>query len=183
MVVTKSRASASIIITLGNIEFNNLQIIPAQCKLAKVLSYGCQACQIKPYVIFRASNIKNRGILPFESNCTFNKNYLSCNDEPYKLELLSDSKYCTIIIPSINHTLAIDFELEFLGTLDFSKSTISIETPMEVVKSVLSSQGYLDGLVLTFGTCTVLSFASAILIKIIKIYEFRRIARETTDNI
>lgn len=86
IIETKSMVNANAVITLGNVKFNNLQIMPAQCKVDMILSYGCPACTLKPYAIFQSTNIKNRGILPFESNCTFNKNYVSCNDEPYKLE-------------------------------------------------------------------------------------------------
>lgn len=115
---------------MGNVEFNNLQIIPAQCGIEVLLSYkfGCKACTLKPYMIFQSSNIKNRGVLPFESNCTFNRNYLSCNGEPYKLEQQGESKYCSIYVPSRNRTLAENFEFEFLGNLDFSKSISGMET-------------------------------------------------------
>lgn len=86
---------------LGNVEFDSLYVDKADCDFDVPTTYSCVGCNIKPYTIIQAYNIKSPGLLNFISNCTFETSYISCNPEPIKLVQVSDHKTCMITMPSI----------------------------------------------------------------------------------
>lgn len=53
---------------------------------------------VKSYVIFKIYNVKQEGVVKIESNCSLS-NYLSCNQEPYIINILDKNKYCNILAP------------------------------------------------------------------------------------
>lgn len=87
-------------------------IYAGDCKIDVVETYGCIGCNKNAYAFFRGRDIKMEGSMRFESNCTFAKNYLACQEEEYPLELDLPEPYCYIFIPHINETihLKIDFK-------------------------------------------------------------------------
>lgn len=81
VIETRYRTKALVNILIGNIDINNLQVIPTKCQIDTIMTYACDGCTVKPYVIFRPYKIENEGMVPFESICTFNSKFLSCNPD------------------------------------------------------------------------------------------------------
>lgn len=88
----------------GNVDFNNLQIIPAHCNIKIATTYACTSCKVDPYVliVFESYNIQQEGIMPMETNCSFNTNYLSCSRDKFVIKLKSKSSDCWIYLKTIN---------------------------------------------------------------------------------
>nr|QYW05744.1 MAG: glycoprotein precursor [Phasmaviridae sp.] len=171
-------------IMISNVNIKNLQIIPAQCKINLLMTFACDQCGIRPYIILKCSSIKKTGALPFESNCTFIRNFLSCTPEIYKLELLSHDQYCTILIPSLNQTLNINFEFLYYGGLDFYQSILSRkDSNLEEIKDMLSSPGFWDSIKWTVATFTSIGIISNVILRIITMIEFRRSVQNTVEQI
>lgn len=57
-----------------------------KCDIDIISSYGCLSCNQFPYIIYQPSNIEAGGLTPFESNCTFKRNFLTCNPGTSHLE-------------------------------------------------------------------------------------------------
>lgn len=129
--------AATVSMTIGNIDIASLNIKEAKCEIEKLYSYGCTAYNRKPYVIFRAHSIVQSGIIKFISNCTFNKDFLSCSPDPYTVELDDLNPYCSLYMPSINKTIIIDTNIKFVGTLDPSVPIVVSDTPYNIAKHLL----------------------------------------------
>lgn len=87
------------------------------------------------------------------TNCTFNKNYLSCSPDPYQIELEDHESICWINLQSLNKTMIINMTYTYTGVTDMSMTISSIESPMSVLKSIASNKRYIDSLswTLSFG--------------------------------
>lgn len=165
-------------IMIGNIDIVNLQVIPASCRISVVSTYACDACNQKPYAIFQAYEVKQEGIIPFVSNCTFDRDYLSCNTEYYTLELTDQSSICNLYLPSLNSTLLLNFDYEFLGGLDLSKTINSIESASESAKRVLRDSRFWNGLLSSFTTLTMIGVGASIIVKILKLFKAQSVIKE-----
>lgn len=137
IVEEKRRIVATFNVMIGNVDIVSLDIEKAMCNVNKISSYGCIGCNQKPYVIFKASNIKKEGIIPFESNCSFSKSYLSCTPEPFVLEVDALDAFCYIFMPSMNKTINIDTHIEFIGNLNPIHPEIMSESALSIAKNVL----------------------------------------------
>ncbi len=135
--------NAGVNIMVGNYKFNNLYVQNAMCKIDLITTYLCEACSILLYAIFQSYNIKKEGTIAFKSNCTVEQNYISCNQEPFKLTLQDTSKVCRLSLPSINETKIINFNYIFLGELDPTSSMIAQETTMDSITNIINNQQFL----------------------------------------
>lgn len=66
-----------------------------------------------------------------------------------------------------------DFNYVFKGVLDLQRSMYSVKRTSVIIKDIVSSRGFLDGLTFTFTTClqyTVLMTTTIKLIRVIMIY-------------
>lgn len=104
-------------IVIGNVDIKNLEINNALCDVGPLFNYACIGCNRNPYVVFQAHNIEAEGALYFTSNCTFDNNYVSCSNEPFKLSLLQHHTYCRLFFDSINKTIHIEMDIENIGIL------------------------------------------------------------------
>lgn len=91
---TKKYFRSSISLMIVNVDFKRLLIKKGSCNLNFRTSQSCSSCKIRPHAIFVANNIKDEGYIKFNSNCSFDVNYLSCNKEPYTIELLDENRIC-----------------------------------------------------------------------------------------
>ncbi|CAB3241801.1 unnamed protein product [Arctia plantaginis] len=125
------RAAGHATLAFGNVELKELIVEKPHCELKAVMSYACEACLEQPRVTIASYNVKTEGALEFESNCTWDRQYLSCNLEMYEIKQLSMNRFCNIYIPVINKTMMITFEYEYRGTLTDMKviSLFSIGIP------------------------------------------------------
>lgn len=87
---------------ISNVKFDYLFISPSYCKIKLEQSYGCTGCDIRPYVVLKPYDIKNEGILEYETNCTWGQAMLSCNPEPYIMTLDDNSDTCLYSIDKSN---------------------------------------------------------------------------------
>lgn len=178
---TERSVNSVINMLIGNVDIRNLQVEKAKCMIESIGTFSCVGCVYEPYAIFQSYNIKSEGIIPFESNCTFDKNYLSCSTQPYKLKLRTPSTSCYVYIPSFNQTIYINFEFQFKGSLDPSKSIYSKETEVQAITNIITSQQFITGLMSTISIFGLISISMSLFLRLVKIYEVKRITKEI-DN-
>lgn len=155
---------------IGNINISSLNVKTALCNIEVIDTYGCLGCSKRPYVIFQANSIKEPGIIPFESNCTFNKKYLSCMPEQYTLEIDTLNAYCYVYMEVINKTLYIDTNIEFVGFINPSNSQMAVsETSYEIAKTVFTDFDLLRATAYTMGGATILGMILSYVVKILQI--------------
>ena len=150
-------------------------------ELDVALTYGCNACGDSPYIVFRAADIKEQGVVTYESNCTFKQQYISCNSEPYILELAENYKTCQLYIPSFNKTLIVDINYLFKGELSPLRIIISKDTPLEALKSLATDSSFVDTLTKTALTCTIIGTVNTILIKLTRIFMMTKVERQVSE--
>lgn len=136
----------SMMVGMGNVDFRNLYIFPSKCKLSVVMTYGCTGCSEDPYIIIQAYDIIQEGILEYNSNCTFDTNYLSCNDEPYSIRPSERYENCRITAPRLNITLNVKINYTLKGMISPILMMRSDETPSEIVKSSANQSKLLGNL-------------------------------------
>ncbi|XP_031624480.1 uncharacterized protein LOC116341510 [Contarinia nasturtii] len=146
---TKHKIRANLKIMIGNVDIANLKYEKANCDIEVVSSYGCIGCNQKPYIIIQANSIKQKGIIPFQSNCTFDQQYLSCSHEPYALEIEELDSYCYIFMPSLNKTIYIDTNIEFVRILNPSQPLTVSETPLEIAKDFFLNWDFAKAAIMT----------------------------------
>lgn len=178
---TERPVNSVINMLIGNIDIRNLQVEKAKCIIESTGTFSCVGCTYEPYAIFQSYNIKSEGIIPFESNCTFNKNYLSCSPQPYKLKLKIPSSSCYIYVPSFNQTMYVNFRFQFKGSLDPSKPIYSKETEVQAITNLITSQQFITGLMSTVSLFGLISISVSLFLRLVKIYEVKKITKEI-DN-
>lgn len=162
----KNKVQGTLTMMLGNIVLNNLHIETAKCEIDVTMTYGCTACTDKPYIVFSSYNIKNEGILPFESNCSFERYYLSCNIEPYILKLSDNNNHCLIHVPLLNKTLVVSIEYKYLGKLSPDKYIYSQETTSEAIKNIVTSEQFINTFMNTAMTLTLMSTSITVIYRL-----------------
>lgn len=161
----KSMIFATLFLKIGNVDIASANIVKGVCNiLDNVSGFGCTDCNLKPYLIFEANKIQKEGIIPFQSNCTFNKDYLSCATEPYILHVNEINSYCYIYMPSINQTIYIDTNIFFLT------SKYVQETPWAIAKNIFISWEFAYGLISTMTGVTIFGVLILIFTKILQVY-------------
>lgn len=65
---------------------DTLQLDTPSCDLTNTYAYGCSGCTIPASIGFVASDIKQTGIMQFNSNCSFSQDYLMCQKAKYELK-------------------------------------------------------------------------------------------------
>lgn len=159
---------------IGNVDIVSLDIDRAMCKVDKISSYGCIGCNQKPYVIFKSSSIQKEGIITFESNCTFNKNYLSCTPEPFALEVEELDSFCYIFMPRINKTIYIDTKIEFVGNLNPSQPEIISEGALKIAQNVFLNGDLVNAATITMAGATIFGVIITSFNKILQVYLYRK---------
>lgn len=165
-VLTSYETRSTINVVIGNVEFNNLRLEHASCQIESVMTYSCKGCQNRQYTVFKAYKIKVPGIMTFTSNCSYNVNYLSCNDEPYKLHNKHQDKLCWIYISKTNQTLYIRADIKDLSTLEPTRMLIDESNFKQLATEIVTSVNFINGIINTvtiYGTITMLmAFGSRI---------------------
>lgn len=174
----KQNVNSLVNIMIGNIDLNNLQITPAKCSINLEMTYSCSGCNIRPYAIFRSSGIITEGTVPYDSNCTFTKRYLSCNSEVYKMELLDNRDVCYLHIIPFNQTLHLYFNYTFIGSMIKFDTVISSDYSLDIIDHIVKNEGFWNGLISTFTTFAFMSLSIAAVIRFIKIWSYNRASRE-----
>lgn len=178
IIETKKRVNSLIRVMIGNVDFNNLQVDPAKCDIDISMTYSCIGCETSPYIVFQSTNIVSEGIVPIVSNCTLSTKFVSCSRDPYKIELMTDEKKCLINMPTLNRTVIADFEFSFKGTLDPTTSLYAVETSEQIMKTIATSPMFIQGIVGTFSTVTLITVSASLLARIIKVWQFNKLASE-----
>lgn len=129
-----------------------------QCDIDVFASFGFTMGNKKPYAVFEATNIKKEGIIDFTSNCTFDRDYLSCKPEPYTLHIQDSHSHCHIQLPSMNKTILV--EIEFIN-LDPSNPVIPPDTPLSIAIGLVWNW---EVLTIAITTCIVVTTASLMFI-------------------
>ncbi|AJG39296.1 glycoprotein precursor [Wuhan mosquito virus 1] len=181
VIETNRQISAIVGVLVGNVNLKNLQVEKAQCSLEQIGTYSCTGCAEEPYVILQAHDIKSEGILPIESNCTFAKDYISCSLDPYPLYLRDTKRSCYIHIQGLNHTMYLNFDFTFKGSLDPSKPIYNQESEMEMIKGMVSSSMFITGLISTVSMFGMVSISLSMILRIIRMYEIKRMSRDVME--
>lgn len=182
IVEEKRKIVATFNILIGNVDIVSLDIEKAMCSVNKISSYGCIGCNQKPYVIFKASAIKKEGIIPFESNCTFNKNYLSCTPEPFVLEVEDLDAFCYIFMPSMNKTISIDTHIEFVGNLNPTQPEMVSESALTIAKNVLLNWDLANAATVAMAGATIFGVLITTFNKVFQAYLYRNEIKNIQKN-
>lgn len=81
-----------VVLGVGNI----LNTMEGRCTVRPVGSYGCFSCDDSAHVAIQATNIEKGGLVPFVSNCSFDRRTIKCDLEPTKLILREKHDVCYI---------------------------------------------------------------------------------------
>lgn len=173
IVEEKRKIVATFNVLIENVDIVSLDIEKAMCNIDKISSYGCIGCNQKPYIIFKSSSVKKEGIIPFESNCTFNKNYLSCTPEPFVLEVDQLDSNCYIFMPSINKTIYIDTNIEFVGNLNPSQPEMS-ESALTIAKNLFFNWDMANAATVAMAGATIFGVLITTFNKIVQVYLYRK---------
>lgn len=152
-------------VMIGNVRLSSLRVMRPKCKLNIIGTYSCTGCLIKPYAVVQASEISEPGIMDFSSNCTFDRDYLSCSNEPIKISPLTSDKHCNIYVPTLNITLIVNFEFGFVGTLDPSVPIVAYGTSVEDFSSLLLNRNLWDSVSYSWLSLSLFSLILSLLIK------------------
>lgn len=82
-------------IMFGNIKLKSLFVEEAYCKLDVAMTKACESCFERPSAIITTSHIRHEGSLDFESNCTWDRSFMSCSRDPYEIKQITNNKICT----------------------------------------------------------------------------------------
>lgn len=182
MIQVRYPTRALINLLIGNIDINNLQVIPAKCQIDLVMTYACDGCKTKPYVVFKPYKIINQGIVPFESNCTFDSSYISCNPEEYKLTMIDGGQVCSMYLIPFNKTYTINFNYTFLGSLLPYKTLMSKSQESDIMGAITKSESFWSGFINTVTGFTILGLISAIVLRAIKMYGYVKVSKNNVEK-
>lgn len=166
--VSKYRISPQVRLIIGNIDINNLKVSPAHCNINVISTFACTGCTLQSYAVLQADNIKTEGLMPFKSNCTFDRDTVSCNPDLYKLSVLDGSESCAIHIPALNKTLYVAFKYKYLGKLDPSSVMYSSSTDLNDVINFLGSDSVLSSIGLTWLGVSIFVTLATTMIRMLK---------------
>ena len=174
----------SVSIMFSHINLRSPEVTKPVCKMAVSYSYGCKECNQNPRVIITSSSIKQEGMLYFKSNCSFNKQHLSCSYKPQTLELQTDEQYCYIYMEAINATIYVNIEYEFIGEVMMNPLIYDqAESFPSLISSVASNPNFIDGIFKSFvATSSIFIFITMLTRVLGKIAIFRLAANEAREN-
>lgn len=165
---TRTKIMGNVKLNLGNVNFKSLYLEQASCKIDAVSSFGCLGCKTNPFVILKAYDVMQPGLLQFTSNCTFNRNQVSCSDEPYKLELLDTNTACYIHIPITNQTIFMNITINFYDKLTIPTMHYGKSTDLDYfIRSVTQNPSFITGLYTSFLAYTGITVVSVIALRAI----------------
>lgn len=150
---------------IGNIGIKSLRVKSAKCKLDLIGTFSCSGCNIQAYLIIQASEITEPGTVEFSSNCTFSQSYASCNEEPFKLEIVGGSKYCKLYFKSLNTSIIAHLNYNFLGKLDPSSSISGSGVEIENIYNLSSNPQLWNVLNMTWISLSIFSIIISIIMK------------------
>lgn len=156
-------------VMIGSMKFDHLFISPSYCRVKVEQSYGCIGCNVKPYIILKSYEIKNEGLLEFETNCTWSQSSLSCNLDPYIMTLDDNSDICFIHIPSTNQTIIINFNYVFTGDVTMLKTYYS-ESSIEAIKNLAGDKDFWFGIMSSFNAFAIISVLLTFCVKLFNKY-------------
>lgn len=154
-----SSEQAAFGIKIGDVKINHLYYKQAKCNIDLHSSYGCIGCNQKPYAIFQANSIVEPGIVPFKSNCSFTKKYLSCSAEPFMLEIDNLDTYCSLHMPTLNKTINLATNIEFIGYLDPAKPQIGTDTPTSILYGIMNNMDFVNSATMAMAGVTIFGVA------------------------
>lgn len=179
----KISSHKSVSLMFSNKNLKSLEIMRPRCNMSIAYSYGCRECNQNPRVIVSSNSIKQEGMMYFKSNCTFNKQYLSCSYTPQTLELLKDEEYCYIYLNTINATLYINIKYEFIGEVMFNPLVHSDNSDLtSLMNGVISNPNFLDGIVKSFMLSSSLILIVSMVIRIIEKMALMKVAANATKE-
>lgn len=149
-----------------DMKISSLNIEKAICDIEKIGGYGCIDCKQKPYVVLKANAIQKEGVIPFESNCTFNRNYVSCSPEPFMLEIKEQNSYCYLYMKSINKTFNIDTDIVIFHEM-------TSEDPLTTAKMLFLNWDFAGAAIIAMAVITVFGVMVKVFGKNLQDYLFR----------
>lgn len=75
-----------------------------------------------------------------------------------------------------------DFNYVFKGVLDLQRSMYSVKRTSVIIKDIVSSRGFLDGLTWTFTTCLLYTVLMTTTIKLIRVIMIYNTNKKINDN-
>ncbi|CAH0730953.1 unnamed protein product, partial [Brenthis ino] len=164
----KYRSSGHGTISFGNVELKELIVEKPHCEISVGISYACEACLEQPRATLVSKNLKNEGMMEFESNCTWDRSSVSCNNEMYDIVQVSKNKYCNIYIPLINQSIDITFEYEYRGLLTDMK-TIRAETSTDIINELMGNQSFITTLLTSLSGFMLFTGIATVGIKVLRL--------------
>ncbi|CAH2240147.1 jg20694 [Pararge aegeria aegeria] len=162
------RSSGHGTISFGKVELKELIVEKPHCIIEVGISYACEACNDQPRATFISKNIKTEGMMDYESNCTWDRSSVSCNNGMYDMIQISKNKYCNLYIPLINQSIDITFEYEYRGVLSDMK-TIRAETTTDIIGDIISDKTFITTLLTSLSGFMILTGIGTMVIKTFRV--------------
>lgn len=159
---------ATITFMIGNLNTTNLFISHAKCKINILGSFSCDGCNTRPYFSYQSTSIDTEGVMPITTNCSFETNVISCGENINTLTNLNGDNYCTIVMPTTNQTINVNFNYTFVGQIDNELYLVSEDFSTQA-KDILSNYSFWKGVVGSFGTLSIVVIVSVSVIKLVRI--------------
>nr|DBA44214.1 TPA_asm: glycoprotein [Bunya-like virus atrichopogon] len=177
VVIASNAVSATVDITISSEKIRELDITPAYCLFEQTHSFACTGCNEQGYISFSTKNMRTPGLITFTSNCSFDFNYVACQERPFNLYFRGQNPYCELYFLATNQTIHTSVKSIFKGTLyPFELQRSQYEEFMHIAES----PEFLSGIFGTFMTCTALTFLSTFLFNIVKMYfQYKQVERST----
>lgn len=174
---TKYQLDSSLNVMLQLNGFKQLDYSPAYCKFEVLDTFACKGCNVKPYVLLQAVNIKHDGLMSITDNCTIETKVVPCSNEPVHLSMNEMPDNCVIHISRTNQTLGVNFKYVLLGNVHKMRSHMSYSSAEEV-GSLLSSESFITGLISSATSIFSLGIVFTLLLKLFYIYEMSRMTEK-----
>lgn len=163
---------------------DTLKLDTPTCDITNTYAYACTGCSLPSSVGFVASDIKQTGIMQFNSNCSFSQDYLMCQKTKYELKVVGSPEYCSLSFVdekprNLNYTFVIKIEYTFTGQLYklnyIQSSSNNVQDIQSSLTNLATSPSFVNGVYVSAG----LSAISLLVFKIIiRSLTYKMTARE-----
>ncbi|WBM84620.1 MAG: glycoprotein [hymenopteran phasma-related virus OKIAV228] len=180
----KNTVPVTVSISVGNIKFKNLYVEQAMCSINAIYTFGCIGCNLNPYAVLQATSIRTPGIVQYESNCTFDQHYLSCNEGPFIINPIKNYDICNIFISKFNQSFDINFKYKFTGKLSaYDTRDVQGMSFGVVAKSILENPNFLDSLSKSFMLFSGIGVLASVTLRIVNRILAAKVVTSNKENI
>lgn len=164
-------------------QLDHMLYVQPGCELNVIFAQGCSGCAQATPIIFQAMNIRNTGVLHFESDCEFEAYTVACSPPPSAVHLYGNPPICHLYFPEINKTIIVKPDYIFLGNLTsadvwFTQTDANIG---DSLKMLFSNSNFLTGLISSFTLGSVGLLIINLVMRLLALLAGRKIGKEMSN--